>query len=253
MFSFGDSTDRCLGHEDDELQILPKEIEALRDMDVASVSATHVHVLAVTYGGEVYSWGSSKRHAALGRGPPAQGDTAHGKLPRRIEALRGVRVRSVAAGYKHSCAVTHAGELYTWGGGCGGERPQQSWVTREEFLPWKVDDEGYINVVGVAAGYMHTLVAGSDGKVYCLGLGRAYGESLCDINYDDEEEYGQLRLMSSRSFSYVAVLVATALWCTCGCAEAASLARQGRVWSTRRDRAQSHDTRRARCRMCMQV
>jgi alpha-tubulin suppressor-like RCC1 family protein len=58
-------------------------------------------------------------HLALGHGQPSFFTTFYGSLPKRIEALRGVRVRSVAAGYEHSCAVTHAGVSYSWGGVIG--------------------------------------------------------------------------------------------------------------------------------------
>jgi hypothetical protein len=58
-------------------------------------------------------------------------------------------------------------------------------------------DEGYISVVGVVAGNAHTLVAGSDGHVYGFGLGRAYGETMCDNEFDDD---GRFRFLSCRYF-----------------------------------------------------
>jgi len=103
--------------------VLPMEIEALRGVDVASVSAGGGHVLALTYTGGVYSWGVESM--ALGHGGPAfrHDDTIGGiqtHPPERVEALRGMRVRCVAAGGEQSCAVTDDGHVYTWGyGGTG--------------------------------------------------------------------------------------------------------------------------------------
>jgi alpha-tubulin suppressor-like RCC1 family protein len=61
VFSFGYDPKGCLGHEDrhegEQPQILPREIEALRVVDVASGSNAICHVLALTYNEEVYQWG----------------------------------------------------------------------------------------------------------------------------------------------------------------------------------------------------
>lgn len=71
--------------------MLPMEIEALRGVDVASVSAGGGHVLALTYTGGVYSWGKNWR--ALGHGGPLLDDDTIGGIqthpPERVEALRG--------------------------------------------------------------------------------------------------------------------------------------------------------------------
>jgi alpha-tubulin suppressor-like RCC1 family protein len=121
--------------------VLPKEIEALRGVDVASASAGEKHALALTYTGDVYSWGDARYGwLALGHGAPSGGDAA-GKLrrrvPRRIEALRGVRVRCTAAGRDHSCAVTDKGEVYTWGYGRSGALGHMDF--RDEPLPKRIE------------------------------------------------------------------------------------------------------------------
>lgn len=118
--------------------MFPKEIEALRGVDVASVSAGGGHVLALTYTGGVYSWGKNWR--ALGHGGPAspRNDTIGGiqtHPPERVEALRGVRVRCVAAGDEHCCAVSDDGHVYTWGyggtGALGHMASRSSYTTRD--------------------------------------------------------------------------------------------------------------------------
>jgi hypothetical protein len=54
----------------------------------------------------------------FGHGPPSGDDEAVDELPswlpRRIEALQGMRVRCVAVGQSHSCVVTDEGHVYTW-------------------------------------------------------------------------------------------------------------------------------------------
>jgi alpha-tubulin suppressor-like RCC1 family protein len=156
--------------------VLLKEIEALRGVDVASVSVATDHALALTYTGGVYSWGDDAGDAwmALGHGRSFDGDPAGSnlpilRLPRRIEALRGVRVRCVAAGEMHSCAVTDEGHVYTWGQGETGALGHMEF--QNEPLPKRVEtlhDKGVL-AVGVAAGGFHTLVADADGAVWGFG------------------------------------------------------------------------------------
>jgi alpha-tubulin suppressor-like RCC1 family protein len=146
-------------------------------VDVATVSAGHQHVLALTYTGGVYSWGEDLR--VLGHGSPFGGDleifALLKELPRRIEALRGVRARCVAAGRSHSCVVTVEGQVYTWGAGERGALGHLEF--EDEPLPKRVEtlhkDGGF--AVGVAAGGDHTLVAGADGAVWGFGYLNALG------------------------------------------------------------------------------
>jgi alpha-tubulin suppressor-like RCC1 family protein len=131
----------------------------------------------------------------------------HGRLPRRIEALHGVRVRSVVAAFQHSCAVTHAGELYTWGRGCGrSKRNGYPFGVRDEPLPKKKDTSYYGNadnfMVGVAAELEHTLVAGRDGRVYGFDSVRATGQQICDLDFNEDGD--GLRMMTGMSLNKVA-------------------------------------------------
>lgn len=57
------------------------------------------------------SWGQGE-HGCLGIG---DGDGR--QKPTRIPGLDHVEVSKVAAGWKHSAAIDHAGRLYTWGWG----------------------------------------------------------------------------------------------------------------------------------------
>jgi hypothetical protein len=65
VFSFGSGEDGMLGHGSTETQVLPKEVEAIRGVDVASVCAGQSQVLALTYTGGVYSWRNNDGHPPL--------------------------------------------------------------------------------------------------------------------------------------------------------------------------------------------
>jgi alpha-tubulin suppressor-like RCC1 family protein len=74
-------------------QSTPKLIEALKGVKVRAVEAGAAHCLVVSSDGEVYSFGHGAR-GRLGHGVEQSQQT-----PKVIEALAGVKVRSVAAGY----------------------------------------------------------------------------------------------------------------------------------------------------------
>jgi alpha-tubulin suppressor-like RCC1 family protein len=110
LFSWGDGSCGTLGHGDCQDQASLKRVEVLRDVRVSSVSAGVGHVLALAEDRLVYAWGENKDRALLGN--------PHGEkqlLPKPVEALRGVRVGSVAADLYRSYAVADTGELWAWG------------------------------------------------------------------------------------------------------------------------------------------
>jgi alpha-tubulin suppressor-like RCC1 family protein len=77
---------------------------------MSSVSVGSCHVLAQTEDGVVYAWGENWQRAVLG-----DLHVERELLPKPVEALRGVRVGSVAAGDERSYAVADTGELWAWG------------------------------------------------------------------------------------------------------------------------------------------
>jgi alpha-tubulin suppressor-like RCC1 family protein len=67
--------------------------------------------VAVTEAGAVYSFGR-----ADGRPGHEEIDEEEGMfLPKRIEALDGAHVATVAAGVSHALALTRCGRVYLWG------------------------------------------------------------------------------------------------------------------------------------------
>jgi alpha-tubulin suppressor-like RCC1 family protein len=105
-----------LGYELDpamECQPTPKRVDALSEDCVVGVALGHGFTLAVTDAGVVFSFGDG------GDGVLGHGSLEAEVLPRRIEALAqtGRRFVAVAAGDRHSLALTEGGDLYGWGDG----------------------------------------------------------------------------------------------------------------------------------------
>jgi len=93
----------------------PQLVWGLMRKGVRQIAAGEAHSLALTYNGQVYSWGSSKL------GQLGHKDRKSRYLPRMIQYLddesreRSSTVRLIGAGAKHSVAVMHNGDLYLWG------------------------------------------------------------------------------------------------------------------------------------------
>lgn len=123
---------------------------------VAHVACGGLHTLAVSYGGEVWAWGANE-HGCLGQGLKAP---AARSAPARVSD---VTLREVSAGWKHSCGVSAAGELFSWGwGGTSGSGEDSSGGQLgldDEFDFWEPQAVALppgTRCTSVSAGFNHT-------------------------------------------------------------------------------------------------
>jgi alpha-tubulin suppressor-like RCC1 family protein len=170
VFSFGAGSRGSLGHGDSGNHILPKRIEALDGLYVATVATGGCQSLALTACGRVYWWGARIKSSS---------EFEFQSLPQLLgSAFRGGRVRSIAASFFTAYAVTDAGVLFSWG--CdgyarGGNLPLSHGHCQVQLSPWQVAGLHSITVVGLSAGRRHAFALAADGSVYASGLGRALG------------------------------------------------------------------------------
>jgi alpha-tubulin suppressor-like RCC1 family protein len=114
VFSFGYGGNGRLGHGDRGNRALPDWIEALASETVAQVVAGANHSLAVTANGKLYSWGEGSA------GQLGHGNFDSYSLPEVVSAMREIAVREVAAGWRHTIALTDSPDgdgtaLFAWG------------------------------------------------------------------------------------------------------------------------------------------
>ncbi|PSS28730.1 Ultraviolet-B receptor like [Actinidia chinensis var. chinensis] len=146
--------------------LLPKALESTMVLDVHNIACGRKHAVLVTKQGQVFSWGEESG-GRLGHG--VEEDISHPKL---IDALTGMSIELVACGEYHTCAVTFAGDLYTWGDGthnCGllGHESEVS-----HWIPKKVRDlHEDIHVSYIACGPWHTAFVTSAGQLFTFGDG----------------------------------------------------------------------------------
>ncbi|XP_010886649.4 probable E3 ubiquitin-protein ligase HERC6 isoform X2 [Esox lucius] len=133
---------------------------------VIQVACGNFHSLALTKGGEVFSWGlNSHGQLGLGKELPLQ------PLPALVRSLTGVPVTQIAAGGTHTLALALSGLVYC----CGANRAGQLGLNR-------VDEKGRFNVCAVPAlrnlgvsfiscGQAHTAVLTKHNQVFTFGEG----------------------------------------------------------------------------------
>ena len=128
LFSFGLGKGGRLGTGDERHQPLPVRVMGpLTRQFVVSIAAAENHSLCVTSEGNVYGWGSN-RFGQLGlmskrsltqidnKKKNLIGNQQHQRfVPRKIDCLKHVFCVSVAAGDRHSVALSRKGEVFCWG------------------------------------------------------------------------------------------------------------------------------------------
>lgn len=121
-----DELEECLAMGDHALQVrtwmdarkqmAPRPVASLANVHVSALSSSPEHTLALTACGQVFSFG---RGCGLGHGASAADLLV--RRARRIDALTGVRIGEVSAGYNHSLAVSADGRsLFSFGHGWSG-------------------------------------------------------------------------------------------------------------------------------------
>lgn len=169
LFAWGKSTDGQTGLDKTGEHQWPKVVEVTGDVTFRMISAGAHHSLAVTTHGEIYSWGSGPT-GELGHGYKLTQDT-----PTKITKLPEPKLnfKSVAAGHRHSLALTDDGQLYAWGNnqfgqlGLGHMKP----TDRPEKI--NIEYKGVLKFIDIAAGADHSLALSDKGEIWSWGANSA--------------------------------------------------------------------------------
>jgi alpha-tubulin suppressor-like RCC1 family protein len=182
LFSWGNGMYGRLGHGDMEDQPSPTRVQALLGVRMREVSLGGGYTVALAEDGLLYSWGCNWIYAVLGNR-----NVRKEMLPRPIEALRSVRVRSLAAADYRCYAVAETGQLWAWGDDDEGPLYQDALAPlghgepRPRPLSKPIESLHDFKVVEVAAGTGHTLAMADDGSVYLWGNLSAAGSGALGL------------------------------------------------------------------------
>ncbi|MFM8419170.1 MAG: RCC1-like domain-containing protein, partial [Verrucomicrobiota bacterium] len=130
---------------------------------VTQVHAGWDHSVALGSDGTVYAWGSNAQ-GQLGDG------TAFGRQQPVAVQVGSVRFQSIAAGRFHTVGIGTDGRAHAWGGNVFGQLGDGSMVS--QVSPVEVARGALpvgVTFSSVAAGWVHSVARGSDGKAYAWG------------------------------------------------------------------------------------
>ncbi|CAM6104930.1 unnamed protein product [Calypogeia fissa] len=146
--------------------LVPKALDSAVVLDVQNIACGGKHAALVTKQGEVFTWGEESG-GRLGHGVDC--DVPHPKL---VEALATINTEFVSCGEFHSCAVSLAGDLYTWGDGTHNLGLLGHGNDISHWMPKRVTGilEG-IRVSSIACGPWHTALVTSAGQLFTFGDG----------------------------------------------------------------------------------
>ena len=153
-----------LGHGEHVHELLtPTAIDGTSAVAMSSVAAGHDHILALSEGGAVYSFGYG------GSGAHGHGNEDQ-HSPAVIKALQGVRFCGIAAGMCYSLAVSEAGAVYSFGCGDSGALGHGHELDQHipKIIAWP--QQG-VRICAVSAGDGHSLTLSEEGVVYSFGCG----------------------------------------------------------------------------------
>ncbi|KAK6265652.1 hypothetical protein QUC31_016489 [Theobroma cacao] len=147
--------------------LTPKPLESNVVLDVHQIACGARHIALVTKQGEVFTWGEESG-GRLGHG--IEKDFSH---PRLVEFLAVNNVDFVACGEYHTCVVSTAGDLFTWGDGTHNAGLLGHGTDVSHWIPKRVSGalEG-LQVLSIACGTWHSALATSNGKLFTFGDGK---------------------------------------------------------------------------------
>ena len=114
VYSWGFGGDGQLGHGDLGIQTNPRLVKALHSEGVRDVCCGENHSVALTSGGDVFTWGEGA-HGQLGLG-----DFRKQHTPRRVMELEGKMIVQITAGAYHTACIAEDHSVYCWGQGQSG-------------------------------------------------------------------------------------------------------------------------------------
>ncbi|KAH7122981.1 regulator of chromosome condensation 1/beta-lactamase-inhibitor protein II [Dactylonectria macrodidyma] len=160
------------------LESTPMAVENLQDIgDIVQVAAADNSTFVLTATGQVYGWGTFNgddgpfgflKEAMQHHSKPSHKEKFSLK-PALIPGLSGIK--ELAAGGNHILALTHSGNVYSWGAGHHAElgrrvisrRPFEALNPRLVALPQN-------QITSIFAGHHHSFALDIQGRVYSWGL-----------------------------------------------------------------------------------
>ena len=182
VYAWGNNAYGQLGIDNGGLTVTaPTLVEALRNKNVISVSAGRYFSLALTEGGQVYSFGANNR---LQLGYELANSATYSATPTPITALSTVFITQISAGHESAIAVDVNNKAYLWGSvknSVLGTADQENTSQAPTVLP---DAKTTTPIDAVALSVNHSAFLLNDGTVGFMGWNKQgqYGNATTDTD-----------------------------------------------------------------------
>lgn len=182
VYAWGNNAYGQLGIDNGGLTVTaPTLVEALRNKNVISVSAGRYFSLALTEGGQVYSFGANNR---LQLGYELANSATYSATPTPITALSTVFITQISAGHESAIAVDVNNKAYLWGSvknSVLGTADQENTSQAPIVLP---DAKTTTPIDAVALSVNHSAFLLNDGTVGFMGWNKQgqYGNATTDTD-----------------------------------------------------------------------
>ncbi|PKU85405.1 Ultraviolet-B receptor UVR8 [Dendrobium catenatum] len=151
VFTWGEESGGRLGHAIDADVSQPKLVNALSGMNVEFVACGEYHTCALTFSGDLYTWGDGVYNSGL----LGHGSEASHWVPKLVTGQMGaLHVSSVSCGPWHTAVVTSLGQLFTFGDGTFGALGHGNRTSIN--VPREVEALIGLRTISTACGVWHT-------------------------------------------------------------------------------------------------
>ena len=145
----------------------PRIVSSLVRRKVAEIAAGSHHTMALVVAGSLYTWGSGEQ---LGLGVyMGDGDKQE---PQPVKSFQKFRLRHIGAGVDWSLALTHSGDVYTWGANRNGQlglNDSKHRLVPSVLTSLRTSGAKHGRIVDVACGGHHAVAVSATGRVYAWG------------------------------------------------------------------------------------
>ncbi|XP_062111643.1 PH, RCC1 and FYVE domains-containing protein 1-like isoform X2 [Humulus lupulus] len=151
IFSWGEEAGGRLGHGVEMDVSQPKLIDTLSGTNIELVACGEYHTCAVTFSGDLYTWGDSTHSSSL----LGHGSEVSHWVPKKVcGIMEGIHISYIACGLWHTAVVTSAGQLFTFGDGSFGALGHGDLSSTS--IPREVETLRGLRTMRVACGVWHT-------------------------------------------------------------------------------------------------
>ena len=162
-YAWGSNSSGQLGNGTVTNRLIPTAISG--GLSFTTVAAGATHACALTAEGSAYCWGDNV-FGQLGNGVGGAG--ANQSIPTAVTMPTGVTFTSIAAGGRHTCALTAAGAGYCWGRNNFGQLGNGS-TAEVVSIPTPVTMPTGVTFTTITAGSAHTCALTAADAGYCWG------------------------------------------------------------------------------------